>query len=99
MSTRPFRRPARRNGPELPHGEITLQEPPVVPEVQPAGFRSLGMILPSLLMTGGFMFMMMSNSLSGPRGMVMLVMLGGGMLGMAVFQMTMNNGNRKQQIN
>ncbi|MFF5073470.1 type VII secretion protein EccCa [Micromonospora olivasterospora] len=99
MSTRPFRRPARRNGPELPHGEITLQEPPVVPEVQPAGFRSLGMILPSLLMTGGFMFMMMSSSLRGPMGIVMLVMMGGGMLAMAVFGMTMHSGQRQQQLN
>ncbi|GAA2709969.1 hypothetical protein ACFY2R_03290 [Micromonospora olivasterospora] len=32
-------------------------------------------------------------------GMVMLVEMGGGMLAMAVFQMTMNNGNRNQRIN
>ena len=99
VSTKPFRRPARRNGPELPHGEIALQEPPVVPEVQSAGLRSLGMILPTLMMTGGFMFMYMGRSLSGPMGMVMMVMMGGGMLAMAVFQMTNSSGNRKDKIN
>ncbi|MBB4956431.1 type VII secretion protein EccCa [Micromonospora polyrhachis] len=99
MSTRPYRRPARRNGPELPHGEISLQEPPVIPEVQPAGLRSLAMILPTLLMTGGFMFMFLGRSLNGPMGMVMLVMMGGGMLSMVVFQMTMSSGNRSDKIN
>jgi S-DNA-T family DNA segregation ATPase FtsK/SpoIIIE len=100
VSTKPFRRPARRNGPELPHGEIALQEPPVVPEVQSNGARSLGLVLPSLLMTGGFMFMFFGNgSMNSPMGMVMIVMMGGGMLGMVVMQMTMSSGNRKDQIN
>ncbi|MEO3776866.1 hypothetical protein ABGB16_08430 [Micromonospora sp. B11E3] len=52
-----------------------------------------------LLMTGGFMFMMMSNSLRVLMGMVMLVEMGGGMPRVAVFQMTMTNGNRNQRIN
>lgn len=100
MSTAPFRRPARRSGPELPHGEISLQEPPVVPQPQPAGFRSLGMILPTMLMTGGFMFMFLGRgSLNGPMGIVMIVMMGGGMLGMVAFQMTTSSGNRKDKIN
>ncbi|WP_320065623.1 type VII secretion protein EccCa [Micromonospora sp. RTGN7] len=100
MSTKPFRRPARRNGPELPHGDISLQEPPVVPEVQAGGIRSVGMILPSLMMTGGMMFMFFGRSaLDSPMGMIMIMMMGGGMLGMFVMQMTSASGNRKDQIN
>ncbi|MGC4807656.1 type VII secretion protein EccCa [Micromonospora sp. DT233] len=100
MSTTPFRRPARRNGPELPHGEIALQEPPVVPEVQAAGFRSVAMILPTLMMSGGMMFMFFGrDTLNSPLGMVMIVMMGGGMVAMIVMQMTMSSGNRKDQIN
>ncbi|WP_432842782.1 type VII secretion protein EccCa [Dactylosporangium sp. CA-092794] len=100
MSTKPYRRPARRNGPELPHGDISLQEPPVVPEAQPGGFRSLGMILPTLLMSGGFMFMFFGRgTIGGPMGIIMLVMMGGGMVGMAAFQMTTSSGTRKDKIN
>ncbi|MFJ8613719.1 type VII secretion protein EccCa [Streptomyces sp. NPDC093675] len=33
MSVVLFRRPARRHGPNLPHGELSLQEPPTLPEV------------------------------------------------------------------
>ncbi|WP_405097157.1 type VII secretion protein EccCa [Micromonospora sp. NBC_01412] len=100
MSTKPYRRPARRNGPELPHGEISLQEPPAVPEAQGGGFRSFGMILPTLLMSGGMMFMFFGRStLDSPMGMVMIVMMGGGMLGMVAVQMTTASGNRKDQVN
>ncbi|MEV0128442.1 type VII secretion protein EccCa [Dactylosporangium sp. NPDC050688] len=84
----------------MPHGDISLQEPPVVPEVQPGGFRSLGMILPTMLMSGGFMFMFFGRgTLGGPMGIIMLVMMGGGMLGMAFFQMTTSSGSRKDKIN
>ncbi|MGV9575008.1 hypothetical protein ACWDRX_39515, partial [Streptomyces nigra] len=32
MSVVLFRRPARRRGPEMPDGQLTLQEPPVLAE-------------------------------------------------------------------
>jgi S-DNA-T family DNA segregation ATPase FtsK/SpoIIIE len=40
MSTTLFRRPARRQPPEMPTGELSLQEPPVMPE-EPTGNMSL----------------------------------------------------------
>src|ERR1700761_457492 len=40
MSTTLFRRPARRLPPEMPSGELSLQEPPVMPE-EPTGNMSL----------------------------------------------------------
>jgi S-DNA-T family DNA segregation ATPase FtsK/SpoIIIE len=56
MATVAFRRPACRTGPETPHGEITLQEPPDVPEVKGAGTRMLITVVPALMMSGGMMF-------------------------------------------
>src|SRR5262249_9475838 len=40
-----------------------------------------------------------NGALSGPMGIVMMVMMGGGMVGMAAFQMTTSSGNRKDKIN
>src|ERR1700754_5035203 len=58
VSTVVFRRPARRTGPELPTGEISLQEPPALPEVTPGGgLRSAMTILPMMLMSGVMVMM------------------------------------------
>lgn len=55
MSTVLFRRPARRRGPDMPEGELSLQEPPTLPEAEPntsamwtylpMGLTSLGMLM------------------------------------------------------
>ncbi|MGW2654583.1 type VII secretion protein EccCa [Streptomyces sp. NPDC001478] len=53
MSTVLFRRPARRRGPDMPDGEISLQEPPTLPEAEPntsAMWMYLPMGLTSLAM-------------------------------------------------
>ncbi|MEV5603946.1 type VII secretion protein EccCa [Streptomyces sp. NPDC052299] len=48
MSTVLFRRPARRRGPDMPDGEISLQEPPTLPESEPNA-SALWMYLPMCL--------------------------------------------------
>ncbi|MGW0859213.1 type VII secretion protein EccCa [Streptomyces sp. NPDC002690] len=55
MTTVTFRRPPRRVGPQMPQGELALQEPPTLPEPQsamggvvtylPMALSSLGMVL------------------------------------------------------
>ena len=50
MSTILFRRPARRQPPEMPSGELSLQEPPVMPE-EPTG--NMGLLLTFLPMALG----------------------------------------------
>lgn len=102
MTALPFRRPARRNGPELPQGEVALQEPPALPEVQPTGLRALMMILPMMLMSGGMMSMYMrggnGSSGAGGSGMLMMGMMGAGMLAMAVSQLLNSGGDRRYRI-
>ncbi|MEU7575341.1 type VII secretion protein EccCa [Micromonospora sp. NPDC049240] len=97
MSTVVFRRPARRTGPETPAGEISLQEPPVLPEVTPGGLRSFMTILPMMLMSGVMAMMF----LGGGRGVltwVMAGMMGVAMVGMLVGQLAMSAGERKHRM-
>ncbi len=99
MSTVPFRRPARRTGPEMPHGDITLQEPPTVPEVTSGGMRTLVMVVPGLLMSCGMMFYFVGGAAhGGPAGLIMMAMMGVGMAGMGAGQMLGQSGNRRQKL-
>ncbi|MEV0134993.1 type VII secretion protein EccCa [Dactylosporangium sp. NPDC050688] len=87
MSTQLFRRPPRRNGPELPHGELSLQEPPVIPEVQRGGLRMLLMLLPMALMSGVMVLMFTRSSsatswlMAGLMTVAMVAMMSGQMIG------------------
>jgi len=46
MSTVTVKRPPRAAGPELPDGQVELQEPPVMAEPAPMDYRSAAMFLP-----------------------------------------------------
>ncbi|GAA3622101.1 type VII secretion protein EccC [Kineosporia mesophila] len=101
MSTIPFRRPARRTGPEMPHGEVTLQEPPGLPEHRPAGMRVLITTVPMLLMMGAMMFMYRQPSggnSGGSHNYMMMGMMGAGMAFMGVGQMLTQGGDRKFKV-
>lgn len=97
MSTVLFRRPARRNGPEMPHGELSLQEPPGLPESEPTGLRMVFTVLPMLLMSGAMAMMFM-----GSRGGVTTWMMAGMMVLATVMmgagQMAMGGGDRKRRL-
>ncbi|MET7424488.1 type VII secretion protein EccCa [Dactylosporangium sp. NPDC005555] len=97
MSTVVFRRPARRTGPELPTGQVSLQEPPVLPEVTPGGLRSVMTILPMMLMSG-VMVMMFLGGRRGVLTWVMVGMMGAAMLGMIVGQLAVSAGERKHRV-
>jgi S-DNA-T family DNA segregation ATPase FtsK/SpoIIIE len=67
-----FRRPPRRNGPGMPTGEIQLQEPPALPEIQSNAMRQVVMMLPMALMSGVITLMFVGPS----RGPIMYLMIG-----------------------
>ncbi|GLY33782.1 type VII secretion protein EccC [Kineosporia sp. NBRC 101731] len=82
----------------MPHGEITLQEPPELPEVKPAGMRMLVTVLPMMLMSGGMVLMYTNNGSGGGMSYLMMGMMGAGMIGMAAGQMVSAGGDRKHQV-
>ncbi|WP_028649448.1 type VII secretion protein EccC [Nocardiopsis sp. CNT312] len=78
MSTILVRRPPRRPGPDLPRGEITLQEPPELAEPQ-SSMSSIFMYLPMAL-TSMAMMMLFIRPGSGMGDSVMPYIAGGMML-------------------
>ncbi|MFJ9590989.1 type VII secretion protein EccCa [Streptomyces acidicola] len=85
MTTVLFRRPARRRGPDMPEGELSLQEPPTLPEVTPdssAVWNYLPMALMSVSMmlmfmrpggskTGGFMYLALGLMVISSAAMIL----------------------------
>src|SRR5580658_3744564 len=65
MSTILFRRPPRRQPPEMPGGELSLQEPPVMPE-EPTG--NMGLLLTFLPMALGSSMMILLFVTPGSGG-------------------------------
>ncbi len=55
MTTTLFRRPSREQPPEMPSGELSLQEPPALPETVGRDFMSALMMLPMMMGSGVFM--------------------------------------------
>ncbi|MFI6159595.1 type VII secretion protein EccCa [Micromonospora haikouensis] len=96
MGTVLFRRPARRGGPEMPTGELTLQEPPELSEPQQNGARQAMMVLPMALMTGVMMLMFMGPS-RGPLTWVMAGMMAVAMGGVMIGSVIASSGERKQR--
>jgi S-DNA-T family DNA segregation ATPase FtsK/SpoIIIE len=98
MSTFVFRRPARRQPPEMPSGELSLQEPPVMPE-EPTG--NMGLLLTFLPMALGSSMMILlfigPGHTSGPT-----TWLAGGLMmvttmSMMVGQMSRTTSQRKRR--
>ncbi|MFC7432197.1 MULTISPECIES: type VII secretion protein EccCa [unclassified Agrococcus] len=79
MSTIPFRRQQREKPPELPSGDIELQEPPSLPELQPKDPVAMLMMVPMMLISGVMMLVFL-----GQRNPALAVGLFLGMLALAV---------------
>lgn len=79
MSTIPFRRQQREKPPELPSGDIELQEPPSLPELQPKDPLTMLMMVPMMLISGVMMLVFL-----GERNPALAVGLFLGMLVLAV---------------
>ncbi|MGH3663667.1 MAG: type VII secretion protein EccCa, partial [Micromonosporaceae bacterium] len=97
MSTVLFRRPARRNGPETPNGDLHIQEPPVMPDIQPGGFRQAMTVLPMMLMTA-VMLLLFFGPTRGPFGWTMMGLMGVAMVGLMIGQFAVSNSERKYRM-
>jgi DNA segregation ATPase FtsK/SpoIIIE, S-DNA-T family len=94
-----FRRPVRRRAPEMPDGDLNLQEPPTLPETVPDS-SAVWTYLPMALMSGAMMMMYMTRGGGAANGflpvaMIMMVAAAGAMLlgnGMR------RSGERKQKL-
>jgi S-DNA-T family DNA segregation ATPase FtsK/SpoIIIE len=98
MSTFVFRRPARRQPPEMPSGELSLQEPPVMPE-EPTG--NMGLLLTFLPMALGSSMMILLFVTPSKTGGATTWLAGGLMMvttmSMMVGQMGRTTSQRKRR--
>src|SRR6266542_5319649 len=91
-----FRRPARQRPPEMPGGDLALQEPPVVPETLGGGLGGVLMYVPMAIGSGAMMMMFMGNR--GGLAMVAVALMSVGMLAMGAGQMGRQSGERKRRM-
>ncbi|MFJ4915931.1 type VII secretion protein EccCa [Streptomyces sp. NPDC088726] len=95
-----FRRPARRRGPEMPGGELNLQEPPVLPETVP-DTSAVWTYLPMAMMSASMMFMFMRPGMTRGSGGFIYIALGMMVLGAAAMfigQFMRKAAERKQKL-
>ncbi|MEW2118353.1 type VII secretion protein EccCa [Streptomyces sp. NPDC005474] len=95
-----FRRPARRRGPEMPDGELNLQEPPALPEVVPDS-SAVWTYLPMAMMSVSMMFMFMRPGMTRGSGGFIYLALGVMVVAaaaMMVGQAMRRSSERKQRL-
>ncbi|MEU9579116.1 MULTISPECIES: type VII secretion protein EccCa [Streptomyces] len=95
-----FRRPARRRGPEMPDGELTLQEPPTLPEVVPDS-SAVWTYLPMALMSVSMMLMFMRPGMGSGGSSFIYLALGLMVISSAAMmlgQVMRRNSERKQRL-
>ncbi len=100
MSVILFRRPARRRGPESPSGDLSLQEPPTLPEVVPDS-SAVWTYLPMALMSVSMMLMFMRPGMAKSSGGFIYIALGVMVVasaGMMIGQVMKRNADRKQRM-
>ncbi|TDD12505.1 type VII secretion protein EccCa [Nonomuraea deserti] len=99
MSIVVVRRPERRPGPKPPRGEVLIESPPEIPEVQGQGFS---MVLTYLPMVAGAAAMGLMFTAYGNANPIMYVASGLfalSMVGMTLGQMGRQAGERKYRLN
>ncbi|GAA3677679.1 type VII secretion protein EccC [Lentzea roselyniae] len=97
MSTTLFRRQAREQPPEMPGGELSLQEPPVLPETAAGGLGPALVMLPMTIGGAVMMLMMMgpSNPAMGLGGAGMMAVMG---VVMVISQAGRGGAERRQRM-
>ncbi|MEU9397852.1 type VII secretion protein EccCa [Streptomyces sp. NPDC048324] len=96
MSVELFRRPARRRGPGMPQGELSLQEPPTLPEAQ-ADTSAVWTFLPMGMMSASMLVMFLrpgENTVLSYIAMGMMVLSSVAML---VGQVMRGRADRKRR--
>ncbi|TXC99881.1 type VII secretion protein EccCa [Streptomyces sp. ISID311] len=97
MSVVLFRRPARRLGPDTPEGELSLQEPPTLPEIVP-DTSAVWTYMPMAMMSVSTMLIFIRPGGGGVLTYVavgMMVMASGAML---LGQLMRKHSDRKQRL-
>ncbi|MGP3985811.1 type VII secretion protein EccCa [Streptomyces sp. 3N207] len=96
-----FRRPARRRGPDMPEGELSLQEPPTLPEVVPDS-SAVWTYLPMAMMSVSMMLMFMRPGMSRSSGSHFLYLAVGMMVlasgAMMLGQFMRKSSERKERL-
>ncbi|MFJ2030191.1 type VII secretion protein EccCa [Streptosporangium sp. NPDC087985] len=99
MSIVIVRRPERRPPPKSPRGEILLESPPEIPEVQSQGFTAVLTYLPMLAGGAAMGLMFTAGGNSSPIMYVASGLFAVSMMGMTVGQIGRQAGERKQRLN
>jgi DNA segregation ATPase FtsK/SpoIIIE, S-DNA-T family len=102
VTTKLFRRPPRKRGPQAPRGDILLESPPDMPDPQPRSIGQMLMVLP--MMCGAFAMALMFSRRGGSGGSdptmyVIGALFGVSMLGMMVMNIGGNRGQKKAEFN
>lgn len=97
MSTVTVKRPPRAAGPEMPSGEVELQEPPVMAEPAALDFRSAAMFLPMGIGTAAMVLMFAVGNRS-PMMFMMAGVMGVAMMSMGLSQIGRSTAERKRKM-
>ncbi|MFF7365530.1 type VII secretion protein EccCa [Streptomyces sp. NPDC008125] len=97
MSTVLFRRPARRRGPDMPDGEISLQEPPALPEAEP-NTSAMWMYLPMGLTSIAMMMMFIRPGQATTFSYLAIGLMLLSSVAMIVGQLMRSAGERKRKL-
>ncbi|MFJ2261094.1 type VII secretion protein EccCa [Streptomyces sp. NPDC087844] len=96
MSVELFRRPARRRGPDMPQGELTLQEPPTLAEAQ-ADASAVWTFLPMGMMSASMLVMFLRPGENTVMSYIAMGMMMMSMVAMVVGQVMRSRGERKRR--
>ncbi|WP_030913738.1 type VII secretion protein EccC [Streptosporangium amethystogenes] len=99
MSIVVIRRPERRPPPKPPRGEILLESPPEIPEVESQGFTAILTYLPMLAGGAAMGLMFTAGGNSNPIMYVASGLFAVSMVGMSLGQMGRQSGERRQRLN
>ncbi|MFI7616279.1 type VII secretion protein EccCa [Nonomuraea terrae] len=99
MSIVVVRRPERRPGPKPPRGEILLESPPEIPEVQSQGFTAVLTYLPMVAGAAAMGLMFTVGGNSNPIMYVASGLFALSMVGMTIGQLARQAGERKYRLN
>ncbi|MFI7098954.1 type VII secretion protein EccCa [Streptomyces sp. NPDC050161] len=98
MSTVTFRRPPRRPGPQLPQGELSLQEPPALPESQSAMSGVITYLPMALSSMGMVLIFLKPGGSGGALTYVAIGMMAISAIGMLVTQFMRSAQDRKRKL-
>ncbi|MFB9706193.1 type VII secretion protein EccCa [Streptosporangium sandarakinum] len=99
MSIVVVRRPERRPPPKPPRGEILLESPPEIPEVQSQGMTAVLTYLPMVAGAAAMGLMFTAGGNANPIMYVASGLFGVSMLGMTLGQLGRQSGERRQRLN